>query len=309
MARGAQSFNTFVGVRTPLALLLLIAALAVPATSGAASITAAPIRTVHAGQGTIGYRSVGRGRPLVMIMGLSGTMDSWPAGFLDALAAHRRVITIDNPGIRSSTLGTAPLTIGRMGNDVASFMRALHLRHADVLGWSLGGMIAQALAAGHPSQVRRLVLAATAPGDGKGTLPSGAALSALTNAGGGGLLGLASFLFPADKGTFLTAYINGFSAFPNAVPAAPAAVIQAQLVASSKWLGGTDPAGLRSARIRMPVLIGEGTQDQLLPVANDRYLAKKLPNAKLHEYADAAHGFFMQHPADVVARVQRFLGK
>ena len=98
-------------------------------------------------------------------------MDAWPPSFIDALARHHRVVIFDNPGIRATTRGGAPLTIGQMGNDTASMIRALRLRHPDVLGWSMGGMVAQALAHDHPRLVRRLVLAATAPGDGEGTLP------------------------------------------------------------------------------------------------------------------------------------------
>ena len=86
-----------------------------------------------------------------MIMGLSGTMDAWPPSFVDALARKRRVITFDNAGIRRSTLGPLPLTISKMADKTAALIRALKLRRTDVLAWSMGGMIAQSLAAGIPS--------------------------------------------------------------------------------------------------------------------------------------------------------------
>lgn len=292
-----------------LLVLLTLSLLALPGAAAAApSITAAPIRTVAAGQGTIGYRTLGHGRPLVMVMGLSGTMDSWPVRFVDALAAHRRVIIFDNPGIRSSTLGSAPLTIGRMGDDTASLIRALGVRRADVLGWSLGGMVAQALAIRHPRLVRRVVLAATAPGDGHGTLPGAAPLAALSGAGPQGLLGLAAYLFPPGDTTFLPAYLRGFAAWPAVVPVAPAEVTSKQFTASGTWIVGADPAGRPLRRMAMPVLVGAGTQDELLPVANDRYLARALPHARLREYADSAHGFFIQHPMGFARVVRRFLG-
>ena len=98
-----------------LVVALVFLALAVPAAATPPrSITDAPIRTVEAGQGTIGYRSVGQGRPLVLIMGLSGTMDAWDPRFVNALARRRRVISFDNEGIRSTTLGPRTLTIRRM---------------------------------------------------------------------------------------------------------------------------------------------------------------------------------------------------
>jgi pimeloyl-ACP methyl ester carboxylesterase len=111
--------------------------LAAPAARSAAapspSITDAPIRTVQAGQGTIGYCAIGPGRPLVLIMGLSGTMDAWAPSFVDSLAARRRVIVFDNEGIRQTPLGPGTLTIGHMADDAAALIRALRLRRPDVL--------------------------------------------------------------------------------------------------------------------------------------------------------------------------------
>src|SRR3954469_18683978 len=145
-------------------LLALGIAFAAPAASAQArdSIVKAPVKTVSAGQGKIGYRSVGSGPPLVLIMGLSGTMNAWEPAFVDALAAHHRVIVFDNEGIGRSTLGPGTLTVRRMARDTASLIRALRLGKVDVLGWSMGGMIAQSLAHDRPELVRRLVLCATA---------------------------------------------------------------------------------------------------------------------------------------------------
>src|SRR4051794_39647554 len=95
--------------------LALGIALAAPAASAQAkdSIIKAPIKTVSAGQGKIGYRSVGHGPPLVLIMGLSGTMNAWEPAFVDALAAQHRVIVFDNEGIGRTTLGPGTLTVRR----------------------------------------------------------------------------------------------------------------------------------------------------------------------------------------------------
>ena len=291
----------------PLIAVLAAAALALPAGAGAAtpSIVAAPIHTVKAGQGTIGYRSVGHGRPLILVMGLSGTMDSWVPSFVDALARHRRVITYDNEGIRSTTLGAAPLTIPRMAADVASLARALHLSRVDVLGWSMGGMIAQSLTHSHPKLVRRLVLCATAPGDGQATLPGPEAAKLLTGADQAALLGV---LFPAGKVAALKAFVQGITAYPHAVPMAPAPIMAQQLAASSKWITGQEPTGRPLSRLRLPVLVGAGGADQLLPAANDRHIAASIRGAKLVVYDDAAHGFLFQHQASFLSRIQRFLG-
>jgi pimeloyl-ACP methyl ester carboxylesterase len=288
-----------------LLLAALILALAAPGAGAASpSIADAPIRTADTGRGAIGYRAVGKGPPLVLIMGLTGTMDAWPPSFVDALARRHRVITFDNAGIRRTTLRAGRLSISRMADDAASLIRALGLRRADVLGWSMGGMIAQSLARRHPGRVRRLVLCATAPGDGRGTPPTPEGIRRLTDPNGLGALGL---LFPPDRADLAQAYVRDITAYPRLTPQAPPNVRSLQLGASSAWLAGNDPSGRHLGRLRLPVLIGGGALDQALPVANQRHLARVLPNARLKLYPRAAHGFFFQHRRDFMRRIERFL--
>jgi pimeloyl-ACP methyl ester carboxylesterase len=293
-------------MRSP-AVVAICFALATPAAATAAapprSIADAPIRTVQAGQGTVGYRSVGQGRPLVLVMGLSGTMDAWPPSFVDSLAAHRRVIAFDNEGIRRTTMGPGALTIGRMADDTASLIRALRLRRADVLGWSMGGMIAQSLARRHPRRVRRMVLCATAPGDGRATPPAAHVITQIAT----GMANTFQMLFPPGHDSAAQAYARGITSYPSAGPAAPPEVTRAQLAASATWLGGGDPSGRPLSRLRLPVLVAGGALDRLLPVANQRYLARAIPSARLRIYADAAHGFLLQHGREFVRVVDRFL--
>lgn len=291
-------------MRRLLVVLCFALALSAPADAAVPSIVKAPVRTLHAGQGKIGYRSVGSGRPLVLIMGLSGTMDSWAPVFIDELAKHRRVITFDNEGIRKTTLGKGTLSIRRMADDTASLIRALKLRRADVLGWSMGGMIAQSLARRHPDLLRRLVLCATAPGDGKATAPTPAALAELTNPTSA--TALLNLLFPPGHEDVLTAYVKGISAYPHVYPVAPAAITKLQLAASSAWLLGQEPSGNPLSKLKLPVLVGGGELDQLLPVPNQRHIAAELPHATLKIYPDAAHAFFVQHP-EFAGEIETFL--
>jgi pimeloyl-ACP methyl ester carboxylesterase len=291
-------------VRSCVAAVLSLALLA-PAAAAAPrrSIADVPIRVVTAGQGTIGYRVVGHGRPLVLVMGVAGTMDAWPPAFVDALAARHRVITLDNEGIRRTTLGPGTLTIGRMGDDVASLIHVLRLRRPDVLGWSMGGMIALSLARRHPGRVRRLVLAATASGDGRGTPPNPEVVNQL-RARTADPIGL---LFPPGQDAAAHAYARAIASYRNASPAAPPLITQLQLGASATWLAGGDPSGRPLRRLRLPVLVGGGALDRLLPVANQRYLARALPNARLRVYRDAAHGFLHQHRRAFLRQIERFL--
>ncbi|MFN8174236.1 MAG: alpha/beta hydrolase [Solirubrobacteraceae bacterium] len=286
--------------------LALAGAVTASASARTRSVADAPVRIAKAGAGRIAYRSVGSGRPLVLVTGLSATMDSWMPSFVDALARRHRVIVFDNAGVGRSTAPRGKLTIAGMARDTASLIRALRLRKPDVLGWSMGGMIAQALARTQPRLVRRLVLCASAPGDGTATLPTPDALAVL---GGdytdtGPLLGL---LFPPSRPGWRSRFLAGLFAYPHPEFVAPPAIVRAQLAASADWMLGRDAASGPIGRLRLPVLIGAGALDRALPVANDRRLRAGLPDARLYVYRGAAHGFLFQEQRSFVPLVLRFL--
>lgn len=92
------------------------------------------IKTVHVEWGMIGYRSVGRGRPLVLVTGGSASIDDWAPSFIDLLARHHLVLALDNPGVGHTTLRPGKLTISRWADDVSDFIAALHLKRPDVWG-------------------------------------------------------------------------------------------------------------------------------------------------------------------------------
>jgi pimeloyl-ACP methyl ester carboxylesterase len=286
------------------AVVVSVAVLAPPAVAAGAPNSAidAPVRTVRTTLGTVSYRSVGHGRPLVMIMGLSGSIDVWPPGLVDALARRHRVIAFDNEGMGGSTLRPGPLTISRMGDDTAAFIAALHLRRPDVLGWSMGGFIAQAFAARHPGRYRRLILSATAAGDGHAVLPSAAVTKVLTT-GSGNIL---NYLFPADQSREVQAFTLAITKYPHFY-AAPAAITALQLRASERWLTGKDPSGHRDRTFTAPTLIGDGAEDELIPSANSRLLGRLIPHARVKLYPDAGHGFLFQDEAGWARVIERFL--
>jgi pimeloyl-ACP methyl ester carboxylesterase len=266
------------------------------------SAIAAPVRTVRTAYGTVSYRSLGHGRPLVLIMGLGGSIDVWPPAFVDALARDHRVIAFDNEGIGLSTLRPGALTISRMGDDTAAFIAALHLSRPDVLGWSMGGFIAQSFAARHPRDYRRLILSATAPGDGNAVEPSAAAVKALT----GGVGNALAFLFPPDQAREIAAFTAAIVKYPHFY-AASTQITDLQLGASGLWLTGKDPSGHHDRQIHAPTLIGDGAEDELIPSANSRRLAQLIPGAHLKLYPDAGHGFIFQDESSWAAVINRFL--
>jgi pimeloyl-ACP methyl ester carboxylesterase len=267
------------------------------------SIASAPVRIAHTALGTVAYRIVGSGPPLVMITGYGGTMEGWDRRFVDALAQHYRVVIFDNAGVGQTQALPAPLSIDEMADQTGALITALGLGRPDILGWSMGSMIAQALAVLHPDQVRRLVLCASYPGNGTAVLPSEAAMHALTS---GGPQAMAD-LFPAGQAAAQDTYLAAISSYP-AAPGAPASIVAAQGHAVDQWWAGLDPAGLRAAEITAPTLIADGTTDRLDPLANSHDLAGLIPGARLALYPDAGHAFLFQDQAAFIPLIESFLG-
>jgi pimeloyl-ACP methyl ester carboxylesterase len=268
-------------------------------TATTVSVTSATAQVARTTLGPVGYRVVGDGPPLVLIMGYGGTMQTWEPQFVDTLARHFRVVILDNAGIGGTRALPSPLTIDAMANQTSALIDALRLGRADVLGWSMGGMIAQALAVLHPGQIRRLVLCATFPGVGT-VIPPQAKINDLTN--GNGL----SVLFPADQPMAAGAFSAGAQSYADP-EAASAGVISAQADAALSWFHGTDTAGRKTSEISAPTLVADGAEDQLDAVSNSQAIAGLIPGAKLLIYPDAGHGFLFQEGTPFAVTVESFL--
>lgn len=277
------------------------------ARSVAPSIVKAAIHVARTSDGTVSYRSIGQGPTVLLIMGYSGSMDQWQPAFVDRLALAHRVVVFDNAGIGQTSMPPGVLTMSSMADQTAALIAALHLGHPAVLGWSMGGMIAQALAVLHPGDVGHLVLAATLPGNGHATLPSSSAAAALANPDAANAGGLLKLLFPPNHASDGPAYLKAIEQYPH-LYLAPASVDAAQLQAITDWASGEDPAGDGISRLAMPVLVADGSEDALIPVANDHELARVIPHAQLVLYPDASHAFLFQDEATFVARLGRFFG-
>ncbi len=267
------------------------------------SIASAPVRTARTSLGTVAYRIAGSGPPLVMITGYSGTMEAWDRRFVDTLAQHYRVVIFDNAGVGQTQALPAPLSIDAMANQTSALIAALGLTRPDILGWSMGSMIAQALAVLHPGQVRRLVLCASYPGNGTAIRPSQQVIHALTS---GNSQQVMADLFPAGQIAAQNSYLAAISSYPSA-SGAPVGTVTAQGHAVDQWWAGLDPAGRQSAKIAVPALIADGTADRLDPLANSHALAGLIPGARLTLYPDAGHAFLFQDQAVFIPLVESFL--
>jgi pimeloyl-ACP methyl ester carboxylesterase len=237
------------------------------------------------------------------MMGYGGTMETWDPRFVDALAKHYRVVIFDNAGIGDTQALPAPLTIDAMADQTSALIDSLGLRKPDVLGWSMGGMIAQALAIRHPTQVRRLVLCATFPGTGKVVQPSQAAINALSSTNP---KAVAADLFPTNPAAAAAAFRTAIAGYPSA-SAPSAAVIAAQATAIKQWWDDADPTAARAAEIPAPTLVADGTLDRLDPVVNSHALAKLIPGSKLVLYPDAGHAFLFQDQMVFIPAIESFL--
>ena len=268
-----------------------------------AAVVNAPTKIAHTAAGPVGYREVGAGSPVLLVMGLSGSMDDWQPAFVAGLATDHTVVVFDNAGVGQTAAPSPPLSITAMANQASALISALGLGRTAVLGWSMGGMIAQALAVLHPAQVSRLVLAATQPGTGHALPVPAAAAAAVVSPDPSTVL---SVLFPPDQAAAERIYTIGILRYPDFYQASRA-VTSAQGLAVQQWIAGNDPAGRRLGQLRLPTLVADGTEDQLDPVANDRLLADTIPAAKLILYPDAGHAFLFQDLASFLHAVQQFL--
>jgi pimeloyl-ACP methyl ester carboxylesterase len=269
----------------------------------------APTRTVSAGGVDFAYRelSSGPGVPVVFLTHLAAVLDNWDPRVVDGIAARHRVITFDNRGVGAST-GSTPNTIQAMAEDAVTFIRALGLEKVDLLGFSMGGMVAQVIAQDEPQLVRRMIIAGTGPAGGEG-IKNVTRISHLDT-----VRGLLTLQDPKQF-LFFTRTANGRRAgkeflarlkerTENRDKAISLRSYGAQLKAIHRW-GLAEPQDL--SVIRQPVLVANGESDRMVPTKNSVDLARRLPNSKLELYPDAGHGGIFQFHQQFVASALEFL--
>jgi len=269
----------------------------------------APTRTISASGVSFAYRELGPKTevPLILLTHLAAVLDNWDPRVVDGLAARHRVIAFDNRGVGASS-GKTPDTIQAMADDAVTFIRALGLERVDVLGFSMGGMIAQVIAANEPQLVRKLILAGTGPAGGVG-IDKVTRLSHLDT-----VRALATLQDPKQF-LFFTRTANGRRAGKQFLgrlkertadrdKAISLGTYLTQLKAIHRW-GRATPADLST--IRQPVLVANGDSDRMVPTSNSADLAQRLPDSELVIYPDAGHGGIFQFHDEFVAKALEFL--
>lgn len=257
------------------------------------------------------YRRFGKagGVPLIFLQHFRGTMDNWDPAVTNGLAEAHEVILFDNAGVGLSR-GATPDSVEAMAAHVVAFVKALGLAKVDVLGFSLGGFVAQQAASDRPDLFRRVILAGTGPRGGsgmKGFTPEVAEAATHMPAGGDDLLFL--FFQPTETSQAAgRAFLGRLMARKlDRDPASTAETMKAQIAAISAW-GATPNNGYAALRaIKQPVLVVNGSDDRMVPTINSFILEQHLPNAQLIVYPDAGHGSQFQYPELFVAHASRFL--
>jgi pimeloyl-ACP methyl ester carboxylesterase len=269
----------------------------------------APSRTVTSAGVTYAYRELGPigGVPVIFLVHLAATLDNWDPRIIDPIAAGHHVIAFDNRGVGAST-GTVPDTVASMADDAYSFITALGFDAVDIFGFSLGGMVAQALVVKHPELIRKLILTGTGPAGGIG-IDKVARTTYLDT--------LRATVIRKDPKEFL--FFNRNDTGKRAARAfvarleeraserdAPITLkaFRTQLNAIKRW-GRATPADL--SVISRPTLIANGDNDRMVPTILSEDLHRRISGSELIIYPDSGHGAIFQYHHEFASATIKFL--
>jgi pimeloyl-ACP methyl ester carboxylesterase len=278
-------------------------------TAGAYART--PTRTLTAGDVRFAYRKLGPqdGVPVVFLHHLGANLDDWDPRVIDGIAARHTVVTFDNRGVGGSGGSTAD-SVAEMARDAAAFIHALGFDTVDLVGFSLGGFVAQVIAQQEPQLVRRMVLAGTGPAGGQG-------FNKINRIATGDFVKAALTFRHPKRYLFFTQTPNGQQAARQFLARlkertgdrdkkASLQTTRTHLKAIRAW-GLQKPDDL--SVIKQPVLVANGEEDRMIPSSNSADLARRLPDSELVLYPDAGHGGIFQYHEAFVRKALEFLEK
>lgn len=266
-------------------------------------------RFISVGGTRFAYRELGPrgGVPLVLLNHWGAVLDNFDPRIVDGLACHHHIIALDYRGIGLSG-GSAPVTIDEMARDVIAMIHAMGIGTIDLMGFSLGGFVAQDVTLKAPGLVRKLILTGTGPAGGAGIAKVGRVSWPLI------LKGLVTLRDPKTY-LFFTGTPNGRAsakAFLSRLTErkagrdkgpSPRAFLR-QLSAIQAW-GRQAPQDL--GQIRIPALVANGDNDIMVPTTNSHDMARRIPGAELVIYPDAGHGGIFQYHDQFVPKALSFL--
>ena len=251
----------------------------------------------------VSYRVYGDGYPLIMITGLTATMDIWDPTVINELSENYKVIIFDNRGMGLTTTGTANFTIQQFADDTAALMVALDIQKAHIFGWSMGTNVALKLILSHPEMVNKLVLYAGDCGGPEVIEPSAEVQNKMLSGDPGQVF---STLFPED---WLAANIDYITDLFSSISTESSTEesLQKQLAAWQAWNESGVCSQLQG--ITNEVLLLTGDKDVCTPTANSTMLEGLIPDSLLVQLSDGGHGIQYQYPTDFSEAVLSFLNE
>lgn len=267
-----------------------------------------PTKYIEANGVKFSYRTMGpkSGTPLVFLQHFTGTMDSWDPAVVNALAKTRPVIVFNNRGV-GATNGEVADNIGQMTADAYAFIQALGYKQVDLLGFSMGGFIAQELAAQHPELVRKVILAGTTFQGGGNNLMKvlGEAFSRENAPDPRDYLFFSQTEAGKKAGSEFLARV--YTRSKDRDPQSGKDIADAHGKALIVWTSTPDPEYKTLNSISQPVLVVTGSNDTMLDTEGSITLYKKLKNAQLVLYPDSNHGSIFQYHDQFVNTADYFL--
>jgi len=269
-----------------------------------------PVEKLKLGQVTIGYRSIGKGPVILLLPGGRMNMHHWDPEFVEYLSRDYQVYLFDYPGIGYSTYQNMPYTVETLANCVKRFLMVLNIRPKAVLGYSLGGWVAQELAIQQENRVNSLILINTDAGGDQEIRRDETTQKELekdfqTESKERSQASV-SWLFPKEvvprvkdkmKSIYNIAVIEGD--FDQDF-------LKKQKSLVEDWHKKTDNAK-EIQKLSLPVLLVVGDKDRMISPENTNRLSKLFKHAKVIHYKDAGHGVFYQYPRDLSEQIKLFL--
>jgi len=259
------------------------------------------------------YRRIGKGPglPLLCLRHFTGTLDNWDPAVTDALTQGREVILFESAGLGRST-GQVPENVTGMAAHALAFVDALGLKRLDILGYSLGGMVAQQVALERPSLVHKMLLVTTAPEGGEDIMhmnkPELRKITEDPNMPG--LEKVVKLFFAPSESSQAAgeAFAARFAERKqDGEPLADQTVAIAQITAFRAWEQYSGERFAKLGKITQPCLVVNGVFDNMIPSRNSYMLSEHLPNAILLTYPDSGHGSLFQFHRSFVRQASLFL--
>ena len=260
-------------------------------------------KQIHVGDIDIAYKMFGNGKPVLLINGFSAPLDFWDPSLLANLASNHTVIVFDNRGIGNTSSGIKKFSISQFANDTAGLLDALNVSKADVIGWSMGGMIAQELTLMHPEKVAKLVIHASSCGGKQSVLPSQEVIMSAVTISSNSVERIQKILPLLFPEIWRMQNPNYLETLPKTTEVIPSETLDLQTEAILNWEGVCDKLNI----ITQPTLVVVGTDDVFTPSSNSLLIAEKINGSRLVQIPGGGHGVMFQYPETFNSILQTFL--